>query len=102
MHKFVMKQMYNGFKEVQQEVQWVNLFYNNMARPRSCLFYGQLAMKKLATKERLHRFGMMDNDKCNFRSQVETVHHLFFESAGLKQIWEHILEWMQIQHSPRG
>lgn len=50
---------------------------------------------RLATKDRLIRFGMISNDSCCFCPQTETLQHLVFSCDVTKRIWQHILVWMQ-------
>lgn len=54
----------------------------------------------LATKEGLQRFGMFNEDKCCFCSSIETLDHLFFECSTTCGIWNQILHWIQVHHTP--
>lgn len=62
-----------------QEVKWKMIFYDNFAHPKALFVTWLVCHKKLDTKERLHKLGMMDNMQCCFRHQVGTIQHLFSE-----------------------
>lgn len=64
--KFNMKEMYMALIDEYQLVQWKKVLYNNVARPRVLVVMWLACHERLATKERLHIFGMLDNDKCCF------------------------------------
>lgn len=55
---------------------------------------------RLATKERLVRFGMLSNDMCNFCYGTKNLQHLQFDCRDMAQVWKHILTWLQLAHDP--
>lgn len=54
----------------------------------------------LPTKDILHRFGIVTYGKCIFCSLNERCNHLFFECKVTKNIWIHILNWMNLSRIP--
>ncbi|XP_058763615.1 uncharacterized protein LOC131637067 [Vicia villosa] len=83
--KFKSKEAYLAIKNVEPTVPWCKLTWNNLARPRAQFTLWLACHDRLATKERLHRFHLIDSPICAFYNTVETSHHLFFEcpSTGL-------------------
>ncbi|CAK8574064.1 unnamed protein product [Lathyrus sativus] len=55
---------------------------------------------RLATKDRLHKYGMIEDTECCFCEKNESLNHLFFECERLKSVWIEILRWAQINHTP--
>lgn len=53
---------------------------------------------KLATKDRLHKFGMVENTKCCFCGKMEYINHLFFYCDEMNRLWMRIIDWIQITH----
>lgn len=49
-----------------QEVYWKEFFQGNMAQPRALLVIWLDCHKRLATKDKLHMFGMANNVQCYF------------------------------------
>ena len=47
------------------------------------------------SKERMFRFGRVDNNRCERCEQVETTKHLLWECAESKNIWELFNEWLR-------
>ncbi|CAI8599460.1 unnamed protein product [Vicia faba] len=79
---------------------WRAIFYGNMARPRAKLLLWNACHQKLPTKERLLRFGLINEAKCNWCAEVETQHHLFFNCHVLREIWAKVLKWIDVDHNP--
>ena len=42
------------------------------------------------TKEKLHRFGLIDSDQCPRCNQIDTLRHKIFECVYTKKIWEQV------------
>ncbi|XP_058752433.1 uncharacterized protein LOC131625603 [Vicia villosa] len=95
-----MGKVYKVVQDCELKVEWRNLLYKNIARPRACFILWLACHEKLATKDRLHRFGMIDNVSCCFCSGMESLNHLFFECTSTREIWLEVLEWIQICHIP--
>ncbi|CAI8610766.1 unnamed protein product [Vicia faba] len=71
-----------------------------MARPRAFVLW--LACNgRLATKDRLRRFGLINDENCIFCHQRETHNHLFFGCHTLKDVWLKVLMWLQVVHDPK-
>lgn len=79
-HRYQNKVFYNGLMEQQQPVSWRKMFFDNGAIPRAQF------IPRLATKSRLHRFGLLDNTTYFFCQEEETLNHLFFYCDRVNQI----------------
>lgn len=101
-NKFRTKLVYHSLIETQPLVQWRNLLFNNVARPRACFTLWLANHNILAMKDRLHRFVMIHNEWCEFCDQREIIQDLLFDYDATKSIWQHILNWIHIQRSPKG
>lgn len=74
----------------------------NRARLRALLTLCLVCRGKLATKDRMCRFGMLeDNISCFCLQEEESINDLFFACKELNSIWGEILKWMEIVHKSR-
>lgn len=76
--------------------------YGNNVRPIALFTLLMACHDRLATKERLHRFGFVDNNNCIFCRQPKTLQHLMFNCIMMSEIWQYVIKWLQIAHSPIG
>ncbi|XP_058775951.1 uncharacterized protein LOC131650247 [Vicia villosa] len=86
----------NVYKELRGErvdVPWKKIFFQNRARPRSKFILWLILKGRLPTKERLERFGFINDVTCCFCDQTETLDHLFFACRWTYRIWKEMLEW---------
>lgn len=78
--KFPMKNMYEVLNDDNNRVPWRNLLRCNRARHRGSLCLWLACHGKLATKDRLKRFGMLQDSQCGLSLNAEEfINHLFFE-----------------------
>ncbi|CAK8544456.1 unnamed protein product [Lathyrus sativus] len=98
--RFIGRRVYVNLLPATPNVVWVKLILHNRARPRAIYTLWMISHGKLATKARLNRFGMVNNNKCVFCSAVETIDHLFFECTILRQAWVETLLWIGILALP--
>lgn len=100
--KFCINKTYHALLEPQPLVTWRSVFFNNEACPRALFILWLACHNKLAIKERLYKFGMVDNDRCVFCNEVESIQHLLFTCQDMYDIWKNILEWIKVEHNPKG
>ncbi|KAK2421853.1 hypothetical protein QL285_032436 [Trifolium repens] len=100
--KFCMKKMYLAIHDRSQIVTWRTLFYGNLARPRALVNLWLACNERLATRDRLHKFGIIDATRCCFCNADETQQHLMFSCNETKSIWRKVLDWIQVDHNPVG
>ncbi|CAK8543901.1 unnamed protein product [Lathyrus sativus] len=94
-----MKTLYEALVDDNIRVHWRFLFKSNNARPRAIHTTWLVCHGKIGTKDKLVRIGLIHETKCNLCNEVdEKLDHLFFECAVSKGIWQHVLQWKEIQH----
>lgn len=99
--KFETGLIYRGLQGDVNLVPWRSIFYKNVARPRSQMVLWTSCNERLATRERLNRFGLLATAGCCFCPQVETQNHLFFDCHITCAIWKELINWLKVQHTPR-
>ncbi|KAH1256677.1 putative ribonuclease H protein [Glycine max] len=100
--KFPMSAMYHGLTEDHQRVPWRSVMCGNKARLRAVICLWLACHKKLSTKDRLRRFGMIKSSDCSICNCAdESINHLFFNCSGTREIWGNILDWLGRRHDPR-
>ncbi|CAK8560654.1 unnamed protein product [Lathyrus sativus] len=98
-HKFKATVFYKILIDNGTRVPWRKLIRFNKGQPRTVQCLWQACQGKLATKERLKRFGMIEDNICSLcKSEEETMNHLFFHCPRIKHIWKETLELFNIQH----
>ncbi|KHN21002.1 hypothetical protein glysoja_009310, partial [Glycine soja] len=100
-NRFGMKEVYKSLCTNTSKVRWRNLFRGNTARPRALMTLWLACHGRLATKNRLKKFGMIEDSKCCFCPAEESINHLFYGCPELKIIWTKVLDWVQIKRVPR-
>ncbi|XP_058775933.1 uncharacterized protein LOC131650232 [Vicia villosa] len=99
-NSFCKRKIYKKLLNNRQDVSWKKLFYNNEARPRAGFTLWMACLDRLATKSRLRKFGMLDNDRCVMCAESEDLNHLFFMCTKPRSIWQEILRWLHEDHVP--
>ncbi|CAK8539848.1 unnamed protein product [Lathyrus sativus] len=56
--------------------------------------------RRLTTRGRLKKFGLMTDDSCKFCNKEETIDHLLFDFTPFKNCWQQILVCLGFQHCP--
>ncbi|XP_058775609.1 uncharacterized protein LOC131649882 [Vicia villosa] len=97
-NKFNGKKFYHMMHPDSPNHEWDNLVIHNKARPRAVFTFWMLCHRKLPTRMRLFRWGMVNSTVCTFCDQDETIDHLFFDCCVTQRIWKGVLNWMHIQH----
>ncbi|XP_058753388.1 uncharacterized protein LOC131626585 [Vicia villosa] len=100
--KFKMKNFYGAFLKQIQQVEWRGLLVSNYTRPRAVFTLWLACHKRLATKERLEKFGVHTDQKCEFCECSENIQHLFFECRYTKEVWSKVLHWLNVKHQAKG
>lgn len=76
--KFQTRQIYLEMKTQEQEISWWKIIHGNAARLMAIFTLWLACHERLATKERMFRFGFTDFEKCYFCNKQETLSHMFF------------------------
>ncbi|XP_058775510.1 uncharacterized protein LOC131649770 [Vicia villosa] len=98
--KFKMEIFYKELMQNYNNVDWYVVFAGNIARPRALFFLWLAFHRRLATKDRLAKFGIIRETQYCFCSEVETIDHLFYSCNVMKFIWSDILKWINVDHVP--
>lgn len=84
--------MYLTLKDLQPPVQQKYLISSNLTRPRVTFVLWLACHDRMATKERLCRFGLINDDKCCLCDKKEILQHLMFDYSNMRDIWMKIQE----------
>ncbi|XP_058759817.1 uncharacterized protein LOC131633123 [Vicia villosa] len=69
-----------------------------MARPRVKFQLWTLFIRRLASRDRLQRFGLNIELSCVFCTELESIDHLFFNCRSTQEVWNKILMWIGYTH----
>lgn len=94
--------MYISMKDYHQVVQWRKILNGNVVRPRVNHILWMTFHDRLATKDRTNHFGLLENKTCCFYRNRETLQHLMFSYASMREICESVLSWLNINHIWKG
>ncbi|XP_058776357.1 uncharacterized protein LOC131650673 [Vicia villosa] len=61
-----------------------------------------LFLGRLATRDRLRRFGSNIEQSCVFFPEPESIDHLYFNCRETKGVWHSILRWLGYTHEGQG
>ncbi|CAK8544519.1 unnamed protein product [Lathyrus sativus] len=92
-NKFKMNDVYMVICSSALKIMWKNILRRNAARPRALITMWFACHGRLATKQRLFRFGIITDDRCCLCSKdEESINHLFFCCPETVCIWTEILD----------
>ncbi|XP_058783073.1 uncharacterized protein LOC131657723 [Vicia villosa] len=94
--------LYNELRGERTCVLWRNLIRGNRASPRAIFLLWMACQKRLQTKDRLKKIGVISDGNCLFCGDPESRDHLFFDCRITNQLWHQVLSWMKISHRPQG
>ncbi|XP_058754734.1 uncharacterized protein LOC131627878 [Vicia villosa] len=100
-NKFRMGEFYKGLMSQATNVDLRSILEGNIARPRAVFYLWLACHKRLATKTRLKKFGVVIDSKCCFFQEEETLDHLLFGCEPMKYIWTKVLQWIHVDRHPR-
>jgi hypothetical protein len=98
--KIITRKVYQLLRGDHLSVAWKATMYHNIARPRAIFIFWLACHDRLATKDRLRKFGLNVDAKCCFCHHDETTNHLFFGCTIMKDVWQKVLRWMNVDHIP--
>ncbi|XP_058782890.1 uncharacterized protein LOC131657518 [Vicia villosa] len=101
-NKFCKRIIYRKLLNNSQDVPWKRLFFDNAARPRAIFTLWMVCLGRIATKTRLMKFAILDNNSCVMCTGNEDLNHLFFLCDRTKSIWQEVLPWLQEDHGTGG
>ncbi|XP_058776772.1 uncharacterized protein LOC131651122 [Vicia villosa] len=96
-NKFSMSRVYQCLLQDNPLVEWRHLLCHNIARPRAKMLLWLVCQGRVATKERLHKMGMIQHMNCELCGfPTENLEHCMFKCKYAISIWSIILQWVQI------
>ncbi|XP_075098979.1 uncharacterized protein LOC142175873 [Nicotiana tabacum] len=103
MEKCSVKQIYKAMHGEFPKMTWRKLVCNNQRLPKWIFILRLIIQQRLATKERLARWGIISEQTCSLcQRENETVPHLFFDCEISGDIWQHLLKWQGIQRTKKA
>ncbi|XP_058742496.1 uncharacterized protein LOC131614989 [Vicia villosa] len=95
--KFSMTQVYHCLIQENTATDWHHLMFHNIARPRAKLSMWLCCHGRMATKERLYKFGLLQDTRYELCGhEVETLDHILFNCKYSTVIWTGICNWMHL------
>lgn len=85
------KSMYKEIRGEKLQTSWYRLFYTNSARPHAKFIMWLACLDRLATKERLVKFGVVTNGVCVFCGLPKRQEHILFACSMTSKIWQEVL-----------
>lgn len=98
--KFCIKKVYTASRPKYQKCNWKRLTIASKAIPRHQFILWLALHRRLATVERLQKWGIVVSKDCVLcRSNAkETFDHLLFDCAYSRTMWSKILRWAEVKH----
>ncbi|XP_016450093.1 uncharacterized protein LOC107774942 [Nicotiana tabacum] len=97
MEKFPTKAMYLKLQGEFSKVPWRRMMCNNIGLPKWIFILFPAAYRRLQTRDRLRRWGCVEDDTCPLcHTEEETIDHLFFKCLFSTQIRTAVLEWQRV------
>nr|XP_016476628.1 PREDICTED: uncharacterized protein LOC107798174 [Nicotiana tabacum] len=94
MVKCSVKQLCKALQGEFQKVTWRKLVCNNQRQPKWTFILRLAIQQRLATKERLARWGVITEQTCSLcNKKNDTVQHIFFYCEETGKIWNGLLKW---------
>ncbi|XP_070007532.1 uncharacterized protein LOC142165405 [Nicotiana tabacum] len=89
--------IYKMLKQDHQKMPWRKLICKNGGMPKWIFILYVAIMGKLATRDRLGRWGITNDLLCPMcNEEEESMKHLFFKCIYTTTIWEKLLQWMNV------
>lgn len=74
--------------------------YGNNVGPCAMFITWMTCQDRLATKEWLKRFNIIQSDTCCFCDKQKNLQHAMFDCEEIKDTDKYVLNWLQIHHNP--
>lgn len=95
--------VYKWLRQEPAKVIWRFWVWNKFNIPKNSFICWLTMWNRLKTKQRLHRFGIYDDNSCAICGNApETIAHLFFECQYGQACVEGILQWIQFTANSRN
>lgn len=98
--QFSIKKMYNSLMPLFSRVTWKSIALQHNIHPRHKFLVWLAAWRRLATFERLQKFGIQVSPACAFcAAPIETFDHLYFECPMTRALWSRLLLWLGLSRT---
>ncbi|XP_049372487.1 uncharacterized protein LOC125837396 [Solanum verrucosum] len=78
-----------------QRPDWKCLMFKNTARPKAYFTIWLMFNKKLATVDRLAKWGVESNKTCVlYKNADETIEHMIIQRQFARKLWERLFTWI--------
>lgn len=95
--------MYNKLRGKFDKVTWRRLVCNNQGCPKWLFILYLAVQKRLYTKDKLSKWGIINCQTCSLCELEEESHqHLFFKCTFSASIWQKLLLWQGINRQTQG
>nr|XP_010314353.1 uncharacterized protein LOC104645042 [Solanum lycopersicum] len=92
--KGMVKQIYDYLRGEKAKPIWKCLMFKNSARPKAIFTMWILMYRKLATVDRLAKWGLTHDTACVLCTDIdESLDHLFLQCHYVGKVWERVLAW---------
>ena len=92
--KGMVKQIYDYLRGEQPKPLWKCLMFKNSARPKAIFTLWILMYRKLATVDRLAKWGLTHDTACVLCTNMdESLDHMFLQCHYVEEVWERVLAW---------
>ncbi|XP_069147459.1 uncharacterized protein [Solanum lycopersicum] len=92
--KGMVKQIYEHIRGEQPKPVWKCLIFKNSARPKAIFTLWILMHRKLATVDRLAKWGITHDSACVLcTNKDESLDHMFLQCHYAEEVWERVLTW---------
>ncbi|XP_019259887.1 PREDICTED: uncharacterized protein LOC109237941 [Nicotiana attenuata] len=99
--QFSTKDMYKKLMGDIPKVEWRKLVCNNQSAPKWQFILLLAAHKRLYTRDRLKKWGVIQDATCPMCGVVdESIAHLFYECKMSREVWQKLLQWQGILRQP--
>ncbi|XP_057808524.1 uncharacterized protein LOC131023004 [Salvia miltiorrhiza] len=95
---FSIRKTYVAMRGTPEKVKWYPMISKSLAAPK-CIFILWLAiLKRMATCDRLLRFGIQCEQVCCLcKQENESLNHLFFTCEFSAQVWRKLANWCGVR-----
>ncbi|XP_010315566.2 uncharacterized protein [Solanum lycopersicum] len=94
----ILRHMYYHMTRRQPKPAWTCFMYSNASRPKAYNIMWMMMNQKLATVDRLTRWGLEVDKICVLcKNADETIEHLFLQCQFTRKLWENVLRMLEHQ-----
>ncbi|XP_069148077.1 uncharacterized protein [Solanum lycopersicum] len=101
--KGVIRQIYDTLRGEQAKPVWKCLMFKNPARPKAIFLLWIFMYRKLATEDRLVKWGIIQEKPCVLcANEDERLDHMFLHCQYVNEVWKRVLTWAGFNSNRAG